>query len=131
MGAKIDVVEVMKSELELMNNLLLNLINIEDLVKTVSEKLELETEDSIENFIHDDEAFVTSHDVDRHIESAFQDAFNWEDSIPTIVYETVHEKLGKNYISNLSAEVQDVVNDMREYERNPLAYYGMSQKDFL
>ena len=124
---------VLQSELDLMNRLLLTFIDVEDLVKAVTDNMYKETENEPYKFVGFDEETVciTEDDVDRHIEHAFQEIYDWADNIPTVVYKVVHEKLEKDFIENLQAELQEEINDQREFERDPLGYYGMSQRDFI
>ena len=134
MEASIGFTEVSQTELDLVNKLVLALIDIEHFVEIVRADLDKEIEDSPENFIYgEDEDLVslTGDNLDIVIERVFQSEFNWDDSIPTIVYEKVHERITKQELRTLEAELQFIMNDQRAYERNPLAYFGMRERDFI
>ena len=134
MDASIGFTEVSKTELDLVNKLTLALIDIDHFVELVRAALDKELEESPENFLYSDggdEVSLTGDNLDIMIERVFQNEFNWDDSIPTIVYEKVHERITKQELRTLEAELQFLMNDQRAYERNPLAYFGMRESDFI
>lgn len=126
-----DLSAELKAEVDLMNKLLLTLIDTDEFAKKVLESIEEEKDNSPENFVEYDEVSITESDIDRHIETVFQYQFDWEDNIPTIIYEVAHQKLDTKAIENMEMEIQEILRDQREYERDPLGYHGMSQRDFL
>lgn len=126
-----DLSAELKEEVALMNKFLLQFIDTDELTKKVFESIEKEVNSSPENFVNEDEVRIREDDIDRHIERTFQYIYDWEDNIPSVMYEVVHEKIDGGALEGLEDEIREMIIDAREYERDPLGYHGMSQKDFI
>lgn len=129
---QVPYVEVPKAELDTLNELILSFINMEDFRKAVIERVEeVVNNDPLEYASEEGQAVL---DRDNLVDQAIEHIYERDIAtgiVPTIVYETVHETLDFSFFESLEDEVKEVWNDEIAYRRDPLGYYGMSQKDFL
>jgi hypothetical protein len=118
-------------ELDELNNLILQLINIKEFTKKVQARVEEVVENDPLEYI-DEEGFVLT-DKDNLIDQAVESEFEakYEGSVPTAIYETVHEQFDNSVWDTLTDLVNEVYRDSVEYAKDPLGYHGLKQSDFL
>lgn len=120
-------------ELDQLNKLLLELININDFVKKVQDRVVEVVENDPLEYI-DEEGFVDLGEenlIDQAVEHIFENEVNETYDVPTILYEETHERFDNDLWEGLSDTVKEVYRDSVEYNRDPLGYHGMKQSDFL
>jgi hypothetical protein len=128
--------ETFKAEIEQMNKLLLHLLEegtVGNFIALVVDSLKEETESDPGNFLSSDgeDIRIYESDIDRHTENVWESRFP-DFEVPTAVYEAVQEHFnGTTHIRDWEMEMKEVIEDEREYNKNPLRYVGMSEKDFL
>lgn len=122
----------LQAEIEQSNKLILHLLDMDTFIINVKESLEEEAESDYTNFVEDDGfVSVSESDIDRHIEREWESKYPDFD-VPTAVYEAVHEHFnGNTFIRDLEQTIKEVVEDEEAYNRDPLKYVGMSERDFL
>lgn len=127
----IEKVEITVEELKTMNALILQLVDVSEFTLKVQKRVEDVVENNPLDYL-DDEGIVSLDKetlIDQAIETEFEAEF--DTFVPTIIYDTVHEKFDNNIWDGLEDMVREVYQDEVEFRRDPLGYYGMSQKDFL
>jgi hypothetical protein len=123
---------IIQAEIEQMNKLIIHLLDMDTFIVNVKEGLEQEAENDPYNFADvDGDVSVDEGDIDRHIEREWESKYPDFD-VPTAVYEVVHEHFnGNTFIHDLEISIKEVVEDEMAYQRDPLKYVGMSERDFL
>lgn len=93
----------------------------EDVVDIDTDSVERE---ALEKLI-DDDIFPYIHE---DIEEITDDEEDW---IMAQLQKTWQDKTWRNYYRRIEKEVREAVEEADLFRRNPLAYYGMRQSDFL
>lgn len=127
----IEKVEITVEELKTLNALILQLFDVSEFTLKVANRVEevvnnapLEYVDEEGNVSLDKETLI-----DQAIETEFGNEF--DTFVPTIIYETVHEKFNDSIWDGLEDLIRVVYQEEVEFNRDPLGYHGMSERDFL
>jgi hypothetical protein len=106
------------------------MVNVKELANKVVDYIKDQVEEDHSQYL-DDEGNV---DISRvSIDCAIESVLEKEDlmDINDDTFEAIYEAIDKKEIGYIEDNLRDELEDAEAYRRDPLAYHGLSQKDFL
>lgn len=127
----VEKVEIAVEELNTLNTLILQLVDIAEFTKKVETRVEEVINNNPLDYADEDGDVAIDKEtvIDQAVEMEFEAEYGTV--TPTIIYEAVHEKFDDGIWDGLEETITEVSKETKEYNRDPLGYHGMSQKDFL
>jgi hypothetical protein len=124
-------VNINKEELALMEAFILEVVNAPNFLIAVVNEIESQATNSPEDFITPDGEHVeiTEEDVEATAKKLLKQRFTME--VPAIIYEYVHENIDWKIINRLEEDIKEMKRESNAFNKDPLGYHGMSEKDFL
>lgn len=122
---------ILKEEIDQLNRLILQLIDVDTFRSRVQTRVAaIITDEPLEYVDEDGEITIDKQTlIDQAVEQEFEGEY--DGPVPTILYEVIQDAFDESIWGGLEDMILEMYNEQVEYNRDPLAYHGLSTRDFL